>query len=592
MISVLRSVAGLVAFAVVDAAALASQSPAPPAADSVRRALADYAQQAEALGASGVLLVADGDDILLHRALGWRDRTHRVPNDTTTLFYIASMEKQFIATAVLVLEDEGRLRTNDTLPSFFENVPPDKRAITLDQLLSHTSGLGFYGWDPVRRDWLIQDRDQVVHGILESRLAHQPGSQFDYQNVNYLLLAAVVERVSGLTWESFVQQRFLQPLAMRNTFVGWDPRALRERMAWSIDDESESFTMADRPASWLRLGRGVVMTASDLYRWIRAVGKGGVLSAASRRKLFTIHASLGPGYGYGLGWFVRADSSGAPRVVFHGGDYGAYHGEMRLYPPSGRIMIALTNVGYRGRSITETLLNGAVTVFHGSPSPLPLLARGGEIADDSLAGEYQSATGGTMLVSAIGGSLVVTPVSQRAVDWLTRGDTAGSSARELAGSNALRLVEGLKAGRVDLDIGGTVPAELRRELDAEWSGLTRVGGRLKSVQLLGTMAGPEGDEQLSLLRLKFERDSLLYGVGWKDGALAYTQPGTRNVIGTTVFAAAAGGDWVAYNWTADALAPVTFSRGHPVGRAPSLVFRSTDGDVVFTRRPSGENHER
>ncbi len=316
MTSVIRSIAGIVVFAAIDAAPLAAQTSAPLAADSVRRALADYAQRAEALGVSGVLLVAAGDDVMLHRALGWRDPARHVPNDTATLFYIASMVKQFIATAVLTLEDDGRVRTSDSLPSFFENVPPDKRAITLDQLLSHTSGLGLYGWDPVRRDWLVQDRDQVVRGILLSRLAHRPGSQFDYQNVNYLLLAAIVERVSGLTWESFVRQRFLQRFAMRDTHVGWEPRALRERMAWSTGDESEAFTMADRPASWLRLGRGVVMTASDLYRWIRAIDTGAVLSAASRRKLFTVHASLGPGYGYGLGWFVRADSTGAPRVVF------------------------------------------------------------------------------------------------------------------------------------------------------------------------------------------------------------------------------------------------------------------------------------
>jgi len=585
MTTVFRSIAGIVAFAAVDAAALPAQTTAPLANDSVRRALASYAQRAEALGASGVLLVAAGDDVLLHRALGWRDQERRVPNDTTTLFYIASIEKQFIATAILALEEEGRLRTSDTLPSFFENVPPDKRAITLDQLLSHTSGLGLYGWDPARRDWLIEGREQVVHGILQSRLAHPPGSQFDYQNANYLLLAAIVERVSGRAWESFVQQRFLHPLAMRNTYVGWDPRALRERLAWSVGDESEAFTMADRPASWLRLGRGVVMTASDLYRWIRAIDTGIVLSAASRRKLFTIHASLGAGYGYGFGWFVRADSSGAPRVVFHGGDYGAYHGEMRLYPPSGRVMVALTNVGYRGRSITETLLNGAAMVSRGSPSPLPALAARGDTGDASLAGEYESDTGGTMLVSAFGSSIVVTPVGQRAVDWLTRGDTVGWSDRELAGRNALRLVEGLKAGPVDVGLGGMVPTDLRRELDAEWTGLTRVGGRLKSVQLLGTTPGAGRGEQLSLLRLKFERDSLLYGVGWKDGALAYTQPGTRNVIGSTVFAATVRGDWVAYDWGADSAFSFTLTGARVNAKAASFALHAPNGDVVFTRRP-------
>src|SRR5262245_62440311 len=119
MTSVIRSIAGIVVVAAIRAAPLPAQAPAPLAADSVRRALTDYAQRAEALGVSGVLLVAAGDDVLLHRALGWQDPARRVPNDTTTLFYIASMVKQFIAAAVLTLEDDGRLRTSDSLPSFF-----------------------------------------------------------------------------------------------------------------------------------------------------------------------------------------------------------------------------------------------------------------------------------------------------------------------------------------------------------------------------------------------------------------------------------------------------------------------------------------
>ena len=93
MATVTRSIAGIVAFAVIDVAALAAQTSAPLAADSVRRGLADYAQRAEALGVSGVVLVAVGDDVLLHRAMGWRDPSGRVPNDTMTLFDIASMDK-------------------------------------------------------------------------------------------------------------------------------------------------------------------------------------------------------------------------------------------------------------------------------------------------------------------------------------------------------------------------------------------------------------------------------------------------------------------------------------------------------------------
>src|SRR4051812_38699296 len=135
-----RALVVLMVAASARAYAVTPQQPSPRLpVDSARRALAEYARRAEAQGVSGVVLVAVGDTVLLHSALGWRDPHHSAPNDTTTLFYVASIAKQFVAAAVLALEDAHRLRTSDSLGRYLPHIPADKRRITLDQLLSHTS---------------------------------------------------------------------------------------------------------------------------------------------------------------------------------------------------------------------------------------------------------------------------------------------------------------------------------------------------------------------------------------------------------------------------------------------------------------------
>ena len=101
----------------------------------------------------------------------------------------------------------------------------------------------------------------------------------------------------------------------------------------------------------------------------------------------------------------------------------------------------------------------------------------------------------------------------------------------------------------------------------------------------GTTARTDPNEQLALLLLKFSRDILLYCFGWKDGVLAYTLPGTRNVIGMTVFAPAGRGDWLTYDWVADGPSPLALTRGRVSAKGASLVLHAPDGDVVYTRRP-------
>ena len=131
----------------------------------VAKALEQYAASACAFGFSGTALVGKGQEVILHRGYGWSDRAQQIPNDTRTMFYIASLSKQFTAAAVLWLEAHGKLSVTDRISLYFGNVPDDKASITIHQLLTHTSGLARFGWDDTANDWRVMTRDEAVNGI-------------------------------------------------------------------------------------------------------------------------------------------------------------------------------------------------------------------------------------------------------------------------------------------------------------------------------------------------------------------------------------------------------------------------------------------
>jgi hypothetical protein len=398
------------------------------------------------------------------------------------------------------------------------------------------------------------------------------------------MLAAVVERVTGMGVEDYIARRLLRPAGVRDTYLGRQlTSALRNRVAWSIGDEAESFNILDRAPTWLSHGRGVVTTAADLYRWLRAVNRGVVLSETARRKLFSIRAPLEPGYGYAAGWFVRTDSAGSPRLAFHRGDFRSYHSEARIAPASGRISIVLTNADYRGASITESLLNKAVDSYRGGGDSLPaIVARASDAA--ALAGEYASRGGDGLIVAARGSSLAVTPLGQSSIDWLLLDDTVGTAARRDAGIRTMSLIDALKHGGVEHRFGReSIPTETRKELDEEWSALTRRGGRLKSYQLLGTTRNTSDSTELAVVRLKFQRDSLLFGVGWKNGTLAYTAPGLPNAVAAVVFAPSSGDEWVSVNWLTDVVRRISIDASGGAAQ-PTLTIHTSRGPVTYTRR--------
>ncbi len=151
-------------------------------------------------GFSGTVLIAKGDQIILHRGYGWTDKQRAVPVSIDSEFWVASISKQFAAAAILKLQEKGKISLTDLITKYFKSVPKDKAAITVHQLLSHTSGIG----QNYAADGII-NRDDAVWSILQEPLKSVPGEKFNYSNDNYTLLAAIIEVASGQSYESFLR---------------------------------------------------------------------------------------------------------------------------------------------------------------------------------------------------------------------------------------------------------------------------------------------------------------------------------------------------------------------------------------------------
>ena len=282
-----------------------------------------------AQGFAGSVLVACGDDVMFAGAFGLADAAGRTPS-----YWLASISKQFTAAAILRLQETGRLSISDPLARFFPDAPADKRDITLEQLLTHTSGFARgYAADGITEPAL------AARAILAAPLAGAPGAQFRYSNNNYSLLALIVAQVSGRSFETYVRDEVFARAGLRDAGFWPDPGA-----AYVPATQAPVTAPAD-VANWgFRGATGMRASVPDLHRWVRALQRGDVLSAESRARMFDANVPAGDGDRAGYGWF-RGDLNGHRWLWTRGAeDYGP---NAILYVSEERplIVITATNAG-------------------------------------------------------------------------------------------------------------------------------------------------------------------------------------------------------------------------------------------------------
>lgn len=257
------------------------------------------------------MLVARGGTILLSKGYGGMDANRGAPMPANAIWHMWSVSKQFTAAAVLKLRMMGRLQIDDPIAKYLP-VGADKQAITIRMLLNHTSG--FRQSQP--GEFTDQTPfDQVVTVLANEPLVTAPGANFDYNNGNYTLAAAIVERTSGLHFEDFVRGYLFQPASMSEAGFLGDAGQDPNRLPLIPDGRGTAYPWGNPAPPWVRGAGHTMMPLRQLLYWDYALRGQQILDEAAKTELYR------PGLqNYALGWDV---SGVAGEVVYsHEGSGG------------------------------------------------------------------------------------------------------------------------------------------------------------------------------------------------------------------------------------------------------------------------------
>ena len=261
----------------------------------IRARVGNHLDRLAALGYTGAVLVLRDGKPVVERAWGFADRDKGIRADTRSTWNLGSVTKQFTAAAILRLEEQGKLRTTDSITRWFPDAEGPKRAITIHQLLTHTAG---FESDYAPGDYAPNTRAEYMARMLAAPLQSPPGTEHSYANSGYSMLAAIIELVTGKEYETALTELVLAPAGMTETGYlrpDWAP----ERITHGYQDGRDWGTIVDRlkvpgaPFWALRGNGGLQTTLADMTRWERALTTNAVLTARSRRKFMTGYVSEG-----------------------------------------------------------------------------------------------------------------------------------------------------------------------------------------------------------------------------------------------------------------------------------------------------------
>ncbi len=291
-----------------------------------------------------VLVVHDGEVAYMH-SYGLADVEARVRATPGTDYRLASLSKQFTATAIMLLVRDGKLSYDDRVIDILPGFPAYARGVTVRQLLTHTSGLWAYeDFVPDTATEQVHDRDVLdLIGRADSTY-FPPGSAFRYSNTGYALLALVVEHASGEPYARFLHDRIFEPLGMDGTVAYREGISTVPERAFGYSRRGDGFARTDQSSTSAVLGDGGIYTSvSDLAKWDRAL-ENHTLVGADARKLSWTPAALSDGTktSYGFGWFVDHDR-GRLRLT-HNGETRGFTNAIVRYPDQRLTVIVLTNI--------------------------------------------------------------------------------------------------------------------------------------------------------------------------------------------------------------------------------------------------------
>ncbi len=308
----------------------------------------------EAFAFSGYVHVVQGNTLLYSKSFGARERATGSSSDADTSFRIGSVTKQFTAAAILLLEQEGKLRVEDRIGKYLSDYPALGADITIHQLLSHTAGIPNY----TTFEELMKERDkaltpvELMTSFWNKPLEFEPGSSWNYSNSGYVVLGVLIEKLSGMSYAKFMKTKLFVPAKLSRTEVGDAVGQSNRAIGYQVKDGA--IVPAEKISMSVPFAAGAVRsTASDLVRWHNVLLGQSILSESSKAKLY---APVQKGYAYG--WNVKEKEG--HRILGHGGGIdGFLTSYMRVMDEDLIVVVLSNNTNIPSANISEAAIQAA-----------------------------------------------------------------------------------------------------------------------------------------------------------------------------------------------------------------------------------------
>lgn len=299
---------------------------------------------------NGSILIAKGEKILVNKAYGMANYEHNIKNSSDTKFRIASLTKQFTAMAILILQEQDLLNVTDNINLYIPNCPEPWNDITIHQLLIHSSGITNFTSLPEFNKIMTKKHTlfQTMSLFKNKTLDFAPGTRFSYSNSGYIILGYIIEKVSKMKYEDFLDQFIFKKIGMDNTGYDHSEQILTNRASGYTNYGTKNATYVDM--SIPHAAGSLYSTVEDLYLWDRSLYTEKIVNKESLNSMFTKHIGT-----YGYGWGIDETDINSKRVE-HTGSINGFSSYICRYINEDLVLIILSN-DEQGLSVLNGISN-------------------------------------------------------------------------------------------------------------------------------------------------------------------------------------------------------------------------------------------
>ena len=355
----MRKTSFLLSFILICSITCAAQNGAAPKVDDYVRA----EMQTQQIPGLSLAVMRNGE-IVLARGYGLANVEHQVPVKPETIFQSGSMGKQFTATAVMMLVEDGKISLEDKITKYFTDGPETWNKITVRHLLTHTSGMTDYPRDfDLRRDYT---EDELVQRIKPIPLAFEPGAKWSYSNLAYVMLGVLIHKVSGKFYGDFLQERVFKPLGMSTARVISEADVVPNRAAGyrTVSGQLKNQEWVS-PSLNTTADGALYLTVYDMAKWDAALYTEKLLKRASLNEMWTaVKLNDGKTHAYGFGWALGEVRG--HRIVEHGGSWQGFKSHISRYVDDKLTVVVFAN---HARANPAKIAHHIAALFNADLSP-------------------------------------------------------------------------------------------------------------------------------------------------------------------------------------------------------------------------------